>query len=70
MIKVRFDNGITVTIPDGVLTAPTQELTALLDTLASTLPGYGSSRLNWRQDYNIARGIIEKIGAGRIVQPR
>ena len=67
MIKIRFDSGITVTIQDGMLAAPTMELTALLDTLASTLPGYGTSSFELDADYNIARGIIEKIGAGKIV---
>ena len=43
------------------------ELTALLDTLAATLPGYGTSAFELDADYNIARGIIEKIGAGKIV---
>ncbi len=67
MIKIRFASGITVTIQDGVLAAPTMELTALLDTLAATLPGYGTSSFELDQDFNIARGIIERIGAGKIV---
>jgi len=32
MTETRFDNGITVTIRDGWLAAPTPELTAILDT--------------------------------------
>ncbi len=67
MIQIRFDSGIIVTIQDGTLAAPTMELTALLDTLASRLPGYGSLPFEQDQDYKIARGIIEKIGAGKIV---
>ncbi len=43
------------------------ELTALLDALASTLPGYGTWSFELDVDHNIARGIIEKIGAGKIV---
>ena len=66
MIKIRFDSGITVTIQDGVLAAPTMELTALLDTLAATLPGYGSLAFELDRTINIARGLIEKIGAGKI----
>ena len=43
-------------------------LTAFLDTLAATLPGYGSLRFELDADYNIARGIIEKLGLGKIVR--
>jgi hypothetical protein len=32
------------------------------------LPGYGSLPFELDADYNIARGIIEKIGAGKIVR--
>ena len=67
MIKIRFPNGIVVTIAGGVVNSPTMELTALLDTLASRLPGYGSLPFEQDQDFNIARGLVEKIGAGRIV---
>ena len=42
MIKIQFASGITVIIHNGLVNSPTMELTALLDTLASTLPGYGS----------------------------
>jgi hypothetical protein len=42
MTKILFDNGSTVTIRDGIVQAPSPTLTALLDTLASRLPGYGS----------------------------
>jgi hypothetical protein len=68
MTKIRFDNGITVTITDGVIQAASPELTAILDTLAATLPGYGSSPFELDADYNIARGIIEIIGVGKIVR--
>jgi hypothetical protein len=36
--------------------------------LAATLPGYGSFPFELDADYNIARGIIEKIGVGKIVR--
>ena len=42
MTAIRFDNGSTVTIRDGFVQALSPTLTALLDTLATTLPGYGS----------------------------
>jgi hypothetical protein len=61
--KIRFDYG-TVTISDGVIQARSPTLTALLDVLAATLPGYGSLQFEMDADYNIARGIIEKIGVG------
>ena len=48
--------------------APSPTLTALLDALAATLPGYGSLPFELDADYNIARGIIEKIGVGKIVR--
>ena len=41
MTKIRFDNGITVTIRDGWVQTPSPTLIAILDTLAATLPGYG-----------------------------
>ena len=63
MTKIRFDYGI-VTISDGVIQAPSPTLTALLDTLAATIPGFGSTQLALHEDYNITRGIIEKIGVG------
>ena len=61
MIKIQFASGITVTIQDGALAAPIMELTALLDALAATLPGYGTLPFEPDGDYNIALGIIEKI---------
>ena len=66
MTKIRFDY-CTVTISDGFVQAPSPTLTALLDTLAAMLPGYGSLPFELDADYNIARGIIEKIGVGKIV---
>ncbi len=42
-------------------------MTAFLDTLAATLPGYGSPPFEQDADFNIARGIIEKIGIRKIV---
>ena len=67
MIKIAFPNDITVTIHGGLVNSPTKELTALLDTLASRLPGYGTLPFELDQDFNIARGLVEKIGAGQIV---
>jgi hypothetical protein len=63
MTKIRFDN-CTVTISDGIIQAPSPTLTAL----PATLPGYGSLPFELDADYNIARGIIEKIGVGKIVR--
>jgi len=37
MTKIRFDNGITVTIRDGWVAVPTPELTAILGTLAAKI---------------------------------
>ena len=59
MTKIRFDNGITVTIRDGGIQAPSPTLTAILGALAVTIPGYGSLPFELDADYNIARGIIE-----------
>ena len=39
VIKIRFDDGITVTIRVGFVQAPSPTLTALLETLAATLSG-------------------------------
>ena len=66
MTKIRFDY-CTVTISDGFVQAPSPTLTALLGALAVTIPGYGSLPFELDADYNIARGIIEKIGVGKIV---
>jgi len=66
MTKIRFDCGI-VTIGDGVIQAPSPTLSALLSALAATIPGYGCLPFELDADYNIARGIIEKIGVGKIV---
>ena len=66
MTKIRFDYGI-VTISDGFVQAPSPRLTALLDTLAATLPGYGSIPFILDEDFNIAQGLIEKIGTRKIV---
>ena len=63
-----FENGSTVTIQDGFIQAPSPTLPALLDTLAGTLRGYGSLPFELDADYNIARGIIERIGLGEIVR--
>jgi hypothetical protein len=53
--KIRFDNGVTVTIRDGVIQAPSPTLTAIIDTSASRLPGYGSLAFELDGDFNIAR---------------
>jgi hypothetical protein len=63
--EIRFDNGITVTIRDGWLAAPTPELTAVLDTLAARLPGYGS--IPFILDEDFAEGLIRKVGVGKLV---
>jgi len=68
MTKIRFDNGITVTIRGGVIQAPSPTLTAILDTLAATLPGYGRIPFILDEDFNIAQGIIRAIGVGKIVR--
>ena len=67
MTTIRFDY-CTVTISDRMIQAPSPTLTALLDTLAATLPGYGSLRFEMDADLNIARDLIEKIGARKIVR--
>jgi hypothetical protein len=38
MTKIRFDYGITVTIRDGVIQAPSPTLTAILDALTGSHP--------------------------------
>ena len=67
MTKIRFDNGSTVTIRDGFVQSSSPVLTAMLDALVATLPGYGSLPFELDADYSIARGIVEKIGVGQIV---
>ena len=67
MTKIRFDNGNTVTIRDGFVQASPPELTAILDTLAATLPGYGSIPFILDEDFNIAQGLIRMAGVGKIV---
>jgi hypothetical protein len=47
--------------------SPSPTLTGLLNVLAATLPGYGSLPFELDADSNIAQGIIEKIGVGKIV---
>ena len=48
--------------------APSPTLTALLDALAATIPCYGSLPFELDADHKIARGIIEKLGVGKIVR--
>ena len=67
MTKIRFNNGITVTIRDGFVQAPSPTLTAFLDTLAATLPD-GSIPFILDEDVNIAQGLIRIVGVGRIVR--
>jgi hypothetical protein len=67
MTRIQFDDGSTVTIRDGWLAAPTPEQTLVLDTLAATLPGYGSVPFILDEDFNIAQGLIRMAGAGEIV---
>jgi len=68
MIKIRFDNGITVTIKDGWIQASPPELAAIIDTLAATLPGYGSIPFILDEDFNIAQGLVRMAGVGKIVR--
>ena len=58
MIKIRFDNGNTVTIREGFVQSSPPELTAIIDALAATLPGYGSIPFILDEDFNIAQGLI------------
>ena len=67
MTKIRFDNGITVTIRDSFVQAPSPTLTAIMDTLASRLPGYGSLPFELDADFNVAEGLIRLVGVGKIV---
>ena len=65
--KIRFDY-CTVTINDGVIQAPSPTLAALLDAPAATLPGYDSIPFILDEDFNIAEGLIRKVGVGKIVR--
>jgi hypothetical protein len=67
MTKIRFDYG-TVTISDGVIQAPSPTLTALLDALAATIPGFGGVPFILDEDFNIAQGLIRNVGLGKIVR--
>jgi hypothetical protein len=44
------------------------ELTAIIDTLAATLPGYGSIPFILDEDFNIAEGLIRMVGVGQTVR--
>jgi len=65
---IRFDNGNTVTIRDGWIQSSSPELTAMIDTLAATLPACGSVPFILDEDFNIAHGLIRMAGAGKIVR--
>jgi hypothetical protein len=67
MTKIRFNSG-TVTISDGVVQASSPTLTALLNTLAATLPSYGSIPFILDEDFNITQGLIRMVGVGKIVR--
>ena len=43
-------------------------MTAAIDTLAATLPGYGLVPFILDEDFNIAQGLIRIAGAGKIVR--
>jgi hypothetical protein len=43
-------------------------LTAAIDTLAATLPGYGSVSFILDEGFNIAQGLLRIAGAGKIVR--
>jgi hypothetical protein len=68
MTKIRFDNGNTATIRDGFVQASPPELTAIIDALAATLPGYGSIPFILDEDFNIAQGLNRMVGVGKIVR--
>jgi hypothetical protein len=68
MTEIRFDNGNAVTIRDGWVQASPPELTAIIDTLAATLPGYGKMPFILDEDFNIAEGLIRMVGVGKIVR--
>jgi len=38
------------------------------ETLAATLPGYGSIPFILDEDFNIAQGLIRMVGVGKIVR--
>ena len=65
MTKIRFDDGITITIRDGFAQASPSELTAIMP---ATLPGYGSIPFILDEDFNIAQGLIRMVGVGKIVR--
>ena len=43
-------------------------LTAIFETLAATLPGHGGLPFILNEDFNIAQGLIRKVGFGKIVR--
>ena len=59
MTKIRFDYG-TVTISDGFVQAPSPTLTAFLDTLAATLPGYG-----WSRSFSMRTSTLHRVSSAR-----
>ena len=65
MTKIRFDDGITITIRDGFAQASPSELTAIMP---ATLPGYGSIPFILDEDFNITQGLIRIAGVGKIVR--
>ena len=68
MTEIRFDNGNTVTIREGFIQATSPSLTAIIDTLAARLPGYGSVPFILDEDFNIAQGLIRMAGVRKIVR--
>ena len=68
MTKVRFDNGITVTIRDGWVQTPSPTLIAILDTLAATLPGYGRIPSFSMRISTLRRDSPRMAGADKIVR--
>ena len=64
-IRLRY-----VTIGDGFIQVASPTHTAILDTLAATLPGYGSIPFILDEDFNIAQGLVRMAGVGKIVPPR
>ena len=68
MTKIRFDYGITVTIQRRLRSSPFANTHRV--PRHARLPRCRVTalcRLNLDADFNIARGLIEKIGVGKIV---
>jgi hypothetical protein len=70
MIKIRFDNGITVTIRGGFVEAPSPTLTAILDTLAATLPPFeANADFQYRPRHHRENRRWKDRGPGLFAEP-